>query len=434
MPTSPEHILIYSKIREHLISADDTVYHANKAFYLAPKENGDIIVDHEVTALSELFSELHVLEKGSRKMTKISLNRPAVMMKLLFDDAEIQFNILLEKFHSTLIVNQRITTANNGWITASAYMSNVAAKDEFLNLATAILLSTVCRLLKSRVEVILMCPPNFQINDVLHNVHLEVTLPSVKYYGHDFNLKELEDSKSVYLSTRARLNKCAVDNAFRVIYGNFTFKDMNNDDAGSLKGYITSRNKELLKQAEERLLDCNEDLSIEQVCHKMLPFIVLFDLFSSSTPFNPLNPSPQQLRDAVFIHYNIARIAHIKQVYEKVEKQTLQTDLSLLNLDIEWALTCQLVNFEQVFKEAFINPLAKVDNQAYLSINKILQYLVKLVKSFSKYYSSTKIVTYDHKETLVVRMNTRMLLVNSVYNVLAFCLKDVFGVPLVFNM
>ena len=436
MSSNMEHTLIYSKIRELLTPADVNRVQKNRVFYLALKDNCDVFVDYEVKASSELFTELSFVDKGSRIMTKVSLDRSTVMDKLFFDDCEKQFDILLVKFQSVLVDTERISAIDNKRTAALVTLSSRTAKDDFLNLATVILLSTIRQLLKRELEVVATCSSNLKIDDILNKAHFPVSLSSVKYLDCKDAQKDFgQFDNLLYVSTSARMKKCAVDNAYGVIYGNFTFKDVDGDDVDVLEIYLSSRKEELLKQAEERLLSCTGEYhSIEHVCEKMLPFILAFDIFSSPTPFNPLNPSPQHLRDAVFIHYNIARMAHIKQVYEKVEKHTLQTDLGSLSLDVEWALTCQLVNFEKIFEEAFISPFIKADCQANLCIHKLLQFLVKLVKLFSKYYSSTKIITYDQKESLIVRMNTRMLLVNSVYNVLVFCLKDILGVPLVLNM
>ena len=426
---------MYSKVRKvlkdsHQISSDSKF----NAFYLSPKEDYDIFVDFEVTDPSELFNRVSTLVKGGRTMTKISLERQAVMTKVLLNDIKVQFEILLQKIIQAFHGADSIT-ASSGVLTALVTMCTNSSKDYFHNFSTWILLSTVNQLLTRNLHVIALCPSDFQIDEVLAEVQFQTAFTSVTCIAHTDGNKELEDVQ-LYISTKARVHKCAVEHAIKVACGEFSFK--NSDGSSSiLKNYICQRSGELLKQAEERLFDCNQHLTIELVCQRMLPFIVLYDLFSSTTPFNPTRLSPEQLRDAVFIHYNIARIAHIKEVYDKLEKSSTKVDISSLDLEVEWLLVCQLVNFEKIFEEAFISPINNSINdgvQVNLKIHKLLQFLVKLVKLFSKYYSCTKIVTYDHKETLIVRMNTRMLLVNAVYNVLVFSLKDVFGVPLVLNI
>ena len=404
------------------------------AFYLSPKENYDIFVDFEVTDSSELFNRVSTLVKGGRTMTQISLDRQAVISKALLSDNKVQFEILLQKiveaFHGADCM-----TASPSVLTALVTMCTNSPKDYFHNFSTWILLLTVNQLLAKNLHIIALCPSNFQMDEVLAEVQFQTDFTSVTCIDHSDANKELENVQ-LYISTKARVHKCAVEKAIKVACGEFSLK--NSDGSSSiLKDYICQRSGELLKQAEERLFDCNEHLTIELVCQRMLPFIVLYDLFSSTTPFNPARLSPEQLRDAVFIHYNIARIAHIKEVYDKLEKSSTKVDISSLDLEVEWFLVCQLVNFEKIFEEAFISPISNSINdgvEANLKIHKLLQFLVKLAKLFSKYYSSTKIVTYDLKETLIVRMNTRMLLVNAIYNVLVFSLKDVFGVPLVLNL
>lgn len=400
-----------------------------KPFQLSPKEDHDIFVDFKVNTSSDLVANMTSVEKGSRIMTKISLNKETIKKGVLLNSLDHSYDDLLNQFKCCLSNSRDVSKEKK--LLVAMLMAQNTLKDDFLNMANIFLYSVVKNLLKGHCEPVLLCHGSV----IIENIIEKSLIPSV-ITGEDCIIENYEtDLKTdMYLTTFARMNGKSGTSDLKVVCGNFTFKDIEElqNKNSLLDSYVSQRKEELLKQAEERLFG-NDTHSIESLCERMLPLILFSDLFSSPTPFNPTKPSSQQLRDSVFIHYNVARIAHIRKIYDHMDKLTDKIDIGMLDLDIEWALICQLVNFEQVFEQSLIVPITKTGNQSQvtLSIHRIFQFLVKFVKLFSKYYSSTKVITYDQKESLVIRMNTRMLLVNSVFDLLEFCLTKIFGVPLV---
>ena len=383
----------------------------------------------------DILSEVQSSTVNQKIVSKIKLNRPAVFENLFSELHSIQFKQILAE-HVTEV--RKRDEQNELCISVMSTYSNTSQKDSFLNLANK-MLGHIFMNLFSETE----CNINYVSNSLEEEVDIVKYLKEfstlLDYYTSLATNQKPSTSKwtqSIYLTTVEREDKCCYKKEFsRIVCGSFQIKDADKfHTENALFDYLSNRYLELLKQAEERLEHGSTE--VEKSCQDLLPFIVLCDFFASSTTCNPNNLATQGLRDSIFIQYNIARIAHIQRVYCSLSTPTNKTDLHMLSSEIEWEIACHLINFYKVFEESILLPVKKSfeKTDSKLDIHKLLQYLVKLVKLFSKYYSSTKIITYDMKEKLVIRMNTRMLLVNSVYNVLVFTLRDVFGVKIILNM
>ena len=399
----------------------------DKKLKIEAKKDFDIVIPQAIaSSINELSSSLLRRPQtapnnaDNLKTLKFSLARPMVM-ETLFDELSVVTNYLPSQ-------KERCCA----FVTAS----NKSAKDPFLNLSTAIL-CTIHKRIFSKAKV-----NNMHSNETLNLDVIKDLYPKL----HDYvSLPHSTDDAPVltydhisYLTTLERIQKCPTfdENDIKVsavVCGSFkVYKECLDDEINDdqLLDYLSERFQDLVKHAESRLEDDNKE-SVANISQTMLPFIVIYDFFMSAAPFDPDDLSEQKLRDAIFILYNTARIAHLKKSFAELSLKTDETNTALLTLDVEWELTCQLVMFYKVFRDHILEPFTQGGN---VGLDKLLQYLSKLVKCFSKYYSSTKVVTYDDKESLIIRMNTRMRLVDSVYNVLTFCLRDILGVPIILNM
>lgn len=395
-------------------------------YELVEKYNSDIISQVE-TSINKIT------------LSKIKLNKHVIFNRLFVELNNINFKEILTSYVTELKEGHTIE-CQEIHISMYTYFASSSLKDPFLNLATKML---------SQISINLLSCSKYKVRNISNGLDhendstncnflksfstlTEIYYSCLTYTSNSTNFENSVSIQSLYLTTTERRNKlCNEKGMKRIECGSFQILGSDGYKPEKiLIDYLSNRYQELMKQAQERLQ--HDSSEIEKFCQDMVPFIVVYDFFSSSTPFKPQNPSAQCLRDSVFIYYNVARIAQIQKVYNSLSTTIKEIDVNILSLEIEWEIACHLINFYKIFQETILLPFQSTfqGNDSILCIHKLLQYILKLVRLFSKYYSSTKIVTYDMKESLVIRMNTRMLLVNSIFNVLVFTLRDIFGVTI----
>lgn len=417
LPGSKE-LELYHLIDRLLLGNSNIHIHVN------PSKKFDIKVDECIIVESPFIRDLSYGHQGPKKYSLISLNRP-VIMEHLFVDGGLETE--LQRFKNA--VNLFCSTKDCRFI--QTYFSCASSKDRFLSFTTIILVPLFKKIFKEQLIFKNICDEKFCDNFLKIDNQYEDLIQLLS----DIEVTtQVEDCSIQIINTQHQTkvpDKCAT-----FVTGSFSLKtEMNCDDV--LSHYLDSRYSELFQQTSERLFDESKQ-SVDVICQKLLPFVVLYDLYSISAPFNPFSLSPQALRDSLFIHYNIARIAHIRKGYSTLNLSTSKIDYNLLNHDMEWNLTCQILSFRRVFDESFIEPIRIAETKStkivQFKLYKLFQYLVKIVRTFSKYYSSCKIIVHESKESMVIKMNTRMKLIDMLYHILVFCLRDIFNVPLVLNM
>ena len=243
--------------------------------------------------------------------------------------------------------------------------------------------------------------------------------------NHKCSLSQLErTSKTCYLVSRQHnlkdINQLAGCNVCRtIVLGNFQIKHAS--DVAQFDSYLSTRLLHLSQLSEDR----NEDNLVDY--KSMLPFVVFFDFYSTNSIFNPDKITKQKLKNATFILYNFSRIHHLRNAYSvRTKENQKNVDYSILTSPLEWRIISMLLIFPSIVQE---NVFQVVEHGGTLKLHKVLQYISALVSAFSKFYSASKIITYDEKESLIIKMDSRMMLVNGVYDVLSYCFTEVFRLP-----
>ena len=420
--------------------------HHTKVFEIKPhKSNGDIVLPLKELLEESSFPSSDAIEDvcmetvGKGNILKIKLCREKLMTGICNEILHIS------KYPEHLALVQ----TDKKFVNISTVLSSMATqspKERVLDLASMLLCRTIINVLnrssKSISSVRRVCHHDTDNGlSISESTSLSPTLQSIvsefsakfESVGDVTNAMTKDSSSKLYVCTEERLNTFQGrdgDHNIKIFSKSFVVDKSKKADV--LYSYLSKRSMELAAQGQHKLGcgDGNENSYNDE----LLPFVVFYDFFFSSNPFNPNKISCDSLRDAVFINYNITRIAHIISSYNTIVKSVDKVDFKLLTLEIEWEIACKLINFYSVFENTFSPLFDKKESCLKIDFSRFLQYLTNLAKLFSKYYSTTKIITHDTKDVLVTRMNTRILLVKAVYSVFVFSLKDVLGMPIISNM